>query len=502
MQRDRVGIRTTAAALAAAALAGCGADRPALRDPHAPRAVTRVEERARPAPLDFEAAPGWHVRTNAGTIEDERAAQAWAATVPFAEDEEPIGEANYYPGGWPDKTEATLPADGIMLLASFPLHTRNPLPPIPDVPERSLPLSVEGEPHTTAIEGQDPEHAQTSVRAIVNGRYVSVRVVFGTPDPPEELLLEAERQLRRLIVAGPPQTSDEIDDFGIRMEVPDAWQRRLFRWGGAEPILHVATVPVTDLYDGGSARRDLGRDDFFLVLSENYALASRYEEVSLPVSVRPIDECRTCEILDNGTSPPPGHSLFYRTFSVDGRRFDLYVEFGKDDPSEDDLARVNDALSTLTIGPPESPPWTESPAVVEDRPVEADVPPGWIAEDDPGPASTGPRVVAAFGTWDFPFGGICGPEPALETLPPDGGLVWVTEHADPGNSGDYIELTPIFDIDLQTPPARWECAAAAPSRMYLFRVDGRYLEVHLALGPDADEATVREAGDLIRSLRA
>jgi len=36
---------------------------------------------------------------------------------------------------------------------------------------------------------------------------------------------------------------------------------------------NAATVPITDLYDGSTARDALGPDDLFLVLSENYASA-------------------------------------------------------------------------------------------------------------------------------------------------------------------------------------------------------------------------------------
>jgi hypothetical protein len=129
-----------------------------------------------------------------------------------------------------------------------------------------------------------------------------------------------------------------------------------------------------------------------------------------------------------------------------------------------------------------------------------DLPTDWIEKDDPVPGSSAPRVVAAYGTWDLPTGGACGPEPALEALPRDGALVWIVEHADPGNAGDFIPLLPQFSIDLQTPPARWDCAAAAPSRMYLFRIGDRYFEVHVALGLGAEEATIRQAGTLINSL--
>jgi hypothetical protein len=340
------------------------------------------------------------------------------------------------------------------------------------------------------------------VNAMVNDRYVSLQIVFGTGNPSAGLVREAEEELGRLIVAPPPVTTAAIDDFGIRMDLPQEWNGILFGWG-ALPVLHAATVPVVDLYDGSSARQDLDPDDLFLVLSQNDAYAARYEQVSLPIVIRPEDVCPTCEILDNGTSPPPGHTLFYRSFAVAGRRFDLFVEFGRPSPTAEQIANLNDVLATLQIDPPKTPPPpAESPAPVPEALVSVDVPAGWIEKDEPVPGTTAPRVVAAYGTWDFPTGGECGPEPALADLPADGALVWLVEHANPGNAGDFIALLPQFSIDLQEPPARWECAAAAPSRMYMFRDGGRFFEVHVALGPEVTETTLQQANDLITSLRA
>jgi len=313
---------------------------------------------------------------------------------------------------------------------------------------------------------------------------------------------EAEEELARLVVAPPPATTDAIDDFGIRMDLPEAWRGILFCCPIGGPSLLAATVPITDLYDGSSAREQLGTDDLFLVLSENFASAIHYESVVLPIAIRPEDSCPTCEIMDNGTSPPSGHSLFYRSFAVGGRQFDLFVEFGTATPTGEQLAHVNDVLATLQIAPPESPPPAESPEVVPEAPISVNLPAGWIEKDDPVPGTSAPRVVAAYGTWDFPTGGDCGPEAALQDLPTEGALVWVVEYANPGYAGDFIPLLPGFGIDLQTPPARWECAAGAPSRMYLFRVGGRYFELHLALGPGAADETIRQAEGLIKSLQA
>jgi hypothetical protein len=451
--------------------------------------------------LDFEPAAGWHVRMTDPAMVNDLGAQAWASNIPFSEDEESVGQTNAFPDGWPDKTEEALPPDGIIIVANYVLQTRNPLPPIADAPERSLPLTIDERP-SVQFEGQEDDRALAIVNATVNGRYLNVRIVFGTGEPGAELVREAEEELGRLVVAPPPTTTEAIDDFGIRMDLPEEWSGILFRWSATEPIIHAATVPITNLYEGSSARKQLGPDDLFLVLSENFASAVHYERVVLPVTIRTEDSCPTCEIMDNGTSPPPGHSLYYRSFAVSDRQFDLFVEFGTATPTGEQLAQLNDVLATLQIAPPGSPPSAESPEVVQEAPISVNLPAGWIGKEDPVPGTSAPRVVAAYGTWDFPTGGDCGPEAALQDLPTEGALVWVVEHANPGYAGDFIPLLPGFGIDLQTPPARWECAAGAPSRMYLFRVGGRYFELHLALGLGAADETIRQAEGLIKSFQA
>jgi hypothetical protein len=450
--------------------------------------------------LDFEPASGWHVVTTEPNEVGVLGVQAWASNVPFVEGDEPTAPANSFPNGYPDATEESLPPDGIIIVAQYPVRTRNPLPPSRGFPERTLPLTIDERP-SVQYEGQDPDRALAIVNATVNDRYVSVQIVFGTGVPSAALVREAEEQLGRLIVAPPPVTTTAIDDFGIRMDLPEEWHGILFSWG-ALPVVHAATVPVLDLYDGTSARDVLGPDDLLLVLSQNDAYAARYEQVSLPIEIRSEDVCPMCEILDNGTSPPPGHSLFYRSFAVDGRQFDLFVEFGTEAPSAEQVSQLNGVLATLQIDPPQTPPPAAESAPVPDLPVSVDVPTGWVEKDEPVPGTTGPRVSAAYGTWDFPTGGECGPEPALAELPADGALVWVVEYANPGNAGDFISLMPQFSIDLQDPPARWECAAAAPSRMYLFRDGGRFFAVHVALGWEATATTLQEANGLITSLHA
>jgi hypothetical protein len=462
----------------------------------------RPDEESSTAPsLDFEPAPGWYVRSSDRSTEADFGGQAWASNIPFVKDEEPIGAAGAYPGGWPEKTEDALPPDGILIVAQFVIQTRNRLPPIREAPERALPLTIDQEP-SVAYEGRDAGRAMAVVNATVKGHWINVRVVFGTGKPTAALVREAEEELARLVPPPAADPTEAIDDFGIHMTLPSSWRGILFCCPGAGPSLIAATVPITDLYVGSSVRRRLGADDVFLVLSENDASAIHYEPVVLPVGVQAEDDCPTCEIMDNGTSPPRDHSLFYRSFAVAGRQFDLFVEMGDATPTDEQLAEVNDVLATLEITPSESSSPGDSPVAAPEGPISVERPAGWIRKDVTLSAPRAPRLVAVYGTWDFPTGGDCGPEAALQDLPADGAMVWILEHWNPGYAGDFVPLMSGFGIDLQTPPARWECAAGAPSRMYLLRVGGRLFEVHVALGPGAQSETVRQAEALVKSLEA
>jgi hypothetical protein len=285
------------------------------------------------------------------------------------------------------------------------------------------------------------------------------------------------------------------------MDLDPRWDGILFSWDGTTANLNATTRPPLTLPGASLARERFGPDDIAIVLAENNAYATRYELGSGPVTIGPEDLCPTCEILDGGSPPPPNHSLFYRSFARSGRQFDLFVEFGRADPSADDLAAVNRLLATLQVDPSSTPPAVETARPVAPAPVSVDLPSGWV-EKDVTPGTSAPRVVAGYGNWDFPSGGHCGPEPALERLPADGALVWLVEYAQPGNAVDFIDIPTRFSIDLQIPPARWECAAAAPSRRYLFRSGERYFEVYVSLGRAVTAATIEQAEELIGSLEA
>ena len=78
----------------------------------------------------------------------------------------------------------------------------------------------------------------------------------------------------------------------------------------------------------------------------------------------------------------------------------------------------------------------------------------------------------------------------------------IAEYSDPGNRGDFYEPPANFHLDQQNPPARWTCGIGAPSRVELFRIAGRFFEIHIALGQTASQQTVSQVDSLISSLKA
>jgi len=472
--------------------------------------LSELGEERRPAEqnvdvIRFQALPGWHVAT--APEREIGLPSAWAANVPFAADDLAGNTL-----GYPDATAESLPAGGVLLIASVEVITRNPLPAAVGYPERRLIL---GNPEN-AFEGQRPGTALAADSATVNGRFVNVTALFGDEQPARELLAEANDQLARLIVAAPPPPVRDIDDFGIRMELPDHWHGWLFS-RGAIPQLHAGTLPITDLYDGTSVRPQMAPDDLFVVMVQSDAVQDRFEPIHLPVSLRREDECPTCEILDDGRAPPSDHTLFARTFSVGDRRFWLYAEFGTEDVSDGQLQELNETLATLQIDAtgalkpsdpgaeptmlPPGPSFVATEAApFEYLGVRVEVPAGWSAVAAPLTKPAVAPVVAAFGSWPLLAGGGCGPERALESLPPGGALVWIAEHPQPSNRGDYYHLLRYIH-DPTEQPMRWECGASAPSTMQLWRLGGRYLEVHVALGPSAGPDRIAEVEALLNTLR-
>jgi len=471
-----------------------------------PSPAAPIEEPA----LSFDEAPGWY--TERSEAVNFGSPSVWASTVPFA-GSDLAGDSPTI--GYPDATIEGLPRDGILIVASDVVESRNPMPPDPRFPDEPLRL---GEPQEN-YEGLRPGTSLALAGARVNGRFVNVAAYFGSTNVPNEILRRANEQLRRLVVAPLPAPTEQLDDFGIQMEVPDAWNRLLYSYGGGSVELRAGTTPITAVADTIPGRKDMDPDDVAVALSESFAVQDRFEPVEGNITLRAEDLCPSCEVLDGGSPPPPGHALYARSFSVGNRRFLLYAEFGSSPVAEEDLASVNGILATLRIeasgslepSDPGATPTTLPPGpsltasmgeAFRYQGLELDVPAGWSAVAAPLDQPAVAPVVAAFGSWQLPAGGACAPEIALASLPDDGALAWIAEHPSPSNRGDYIDFS-FWRHDRTHQPMRWECGNAAPSRMDLWQTeDGRFLEVHVAFGPHATAERIAEVESLLDSLRS
>ena len=154
-------------------------------------AVPRSHAETNPPVLAFIPALGWNTLQSRDP-NDDRIQFVWGANVPFAGKDAANGE--------PIQTARSLPADGILIYAST-------LPTVPDpstsgYKDLQLPLALSnGNFFSGQYENQpSPNVSEYRIDAHVNGRYVYVEVMFGTPNPDRSLLASAQTELSRLFV--------------------------------------------------------------------------------------------------------------------------------------------------------------------------------------------------------------------------------------------------------------------------------------------------------------
>ena len=139
-------------------------------------------------PISFLPAAGWVSETFVHRGTDP--AMVWESNQPFS----PSDARPSIPG----ESILALGPDGILVFAWEVLRAP-PDPANPNFPIVDLPLQLT-KPETS-YEGQpDPSISRSAIWAQVNGRYVQVWAYFGSVDPTDEQLAEAQSALDRLIV--------------------------------------------------------------------------------------------------------------------------------------------------------------------------------------------------------------------------------------------------------------------------------------------------------------
>jgi hypothetical protein len=141
----------------------------------------------------FLSGKGWTV-VQSGTVGPTSGAKAIAANVPLHPDDDVRHR--------PYATLRSLPADGILILATF--TTRGDPAADVEFAEGRLPLQISGA--TPVSPSSDPmpfarRLARYRLRAAVGGYNVDVRLYFGTAPASRDSIAAAQRQLSRLLVA-------------------------------------------------------------------------------------------------------------------------------------------------------------------------------------------------------------------------------------------------------------------------------------------------------------
>ena len=179
-----------------------------------------------PIGLGFLPAPGWLAFQTGGETSPIFQTVAVAANVPLDPADQVAGVAQA--SGLPYATLQKLPADGVVLVASFTRLSGYP-GSLGDLPRLKLPLRLSEATHYvqygTQVRPEDPL-GQWEIRGMLRGHVVDVVAYFGAADPSAAALTDAQLQLDRLVVQRVGSTAHEgggaVPATGTRAGVPTA----------------------------------------------------------------------------------------------------------------------------------------------------------------------------------------------------------------------------------------------------------------------------------------
>lgn len=296
-----------------------------------------------------------------------------------------------------------------------------------------------------------------------------------------------------------------VSGSGLHLTIPEQWDGRAMGPPGTMfgPVLQASNRPLLPPEDDDLAtatRRALEPGQVALVLidyTETRALLGHqpgddeeFPVEELPISIRAQDFQPSWEGVD------PSHQFAQRTFGINGRSFDLWVEFGEKPAPDALVAEVNEVLATLRVDPPDAPTGLRTLTDADDG-LSITIPAAWTFHQDPsGPAD--PRTVFGVGTWAFPRGGDCAPTSAQEALPPDGGFLWLIEYRNGADPADFPARPEHFVLDRDT-LGHYECSLV-PSYLIRFQDAGRSFQAHVAFGPEASDSLGPEFMRALESL--
>ena len=294
--------------------------------------------------------------------------------------------------------------------------------------------------------------------------------------------------------------------YGLAIAFPAGWHGRIRR--GA---VHAATTPLPDEHAGWAREvaRRLRSDDAFLVLYETEPRPElpvgdgEFPDLRGPLSFSASDVATSDGVTED--SRASGHGFARRTFSVNGRLFVVFVEFGSRRPSGATLAGVNELLASLRVERGDFYPGTVRPAEFKPRPR-------WDV------GTSGPDDVRADGEWvtawaaTVPYADAWNalpPSKTLNDLPRDGILIWVSlgrnNRFPPDTAGEdaFPPRTPPFLLKQFERRESWEGQVRdIPEYVLWGTVRSQYqLDLRVYFGqPDPSEEMLAEAQAMVDGL--
>jgi hypothetical protein len=138
-----------------------------------------------------------------------------------------------------------------------------------------------------------------------------------------------------------------ISGHGIMISLPAPWHGRIYRRPGGLPILQAGNLqlPGDDDDVGYAAVRTMRRTNVFIVLLESARAGGGF---SYPVAKLPI-RIRRSDFLPLFKGVPAAHAFARRLFSLRGRSFQLWVQFGIRPAPVALIHDANRVLATLRI---------------------------------------------------------------------------------------------------------------------------------------------------------
>jgi hypothetical protein len=215
------------------------------------------------------------------------------------------------------------------------------------------------------------------------------------------------------VEASPREASPTLERYGVAVTVPRGWHARLTR-----ATVEASTLP--DIPSGNGV--SLGNDDLLLRLFEyepegQFLAETRRTHPEGPPARFSVENFVGTEL---GGDNPKNPGFARRNFSLSGRYFDLFVEAGAAKPAVGVIAGLNELVGSLEVRAGDFYPGTIEPPRF--RPGD-----GWHAGSFGGGEVRAADHASAWastvpyrnGPRDLP------PRETLETLPPDGILIWV-----------------------------------------------------------------------------